>query len=449
MSRDRGRRFYDVAIEPSASAFLQASSQAVSRADASSSRQSEVAAEQQSLPSYFALNFNFKPDSTHDCKKGALYQPGPSRSSAADWQFELESNEVDDSAHAGSSTDASNEQRKKPAHIFTGPQTAAKAYDVVLIWDQEAQVYRLDRVAATFSLKYERSKTTYSSESRDAWTKVAKRPKKRPVEPSTSQKIASTSDLDRRDTSHNSTFIQTRQSDGTLPTSRETSKSSLPSNSSSRQAGLKLRSRESVVAAPLRRSSRRSLAVEMEEFDDRSGPSAEPAADPTPTSSKRSLEPQPANSQRRLDPKKAKVPPLQDHPSPTEAPAGLRRSRRRSSQAQAEESSSPSQSHTPSAFLKVIAKEDEDEPEKPEADEDDLAMQLERELERELDIDMEVDGSEDEPHSPPPPPARTRTALSPVSRLKLSDRQSTISTPKAHTPDLEDAPLLHLLHRSA
>ncbi|CCF53266.1 hypothetical protein NDA11_000960 [Ustilago hordei] len=405
MSNSTKRRLYDIAIEPSAASLLSSHLQSSSNHSDSTS---------QSLPNYFALNFNFKPDSTQDCKKGALFQPGPSRSQNAEWHFELESNEHD--------TDANGESGgKKPAHVFTGPQTAAKAYDLVLVWDAAAKVYRLDRVAATFALKYERSKTVLSLQNHDVWESEAVKPKKRPVQDSSMQRRTTPSSVER-------------------DYSSLTEDSRAGSSGRNRQGELKLRGKTSTVMAPVRRSSRRNIAVEMEEFDDQPessiGPSAASANDDR---SKRSSAIQETSSNKGVV--HGTKEPATKHSLAPEPPqgstSGLRRSR--SSQAQGEtSSSSPQQPPTPTITdSQTTATGAASVPEGSEGEDDDLALELERELEREIEIEMEDISQHEAPTDTEARSASTRT-LSPASRLDANDKQVKISTPKAHTPDAED-----------
>lgn len=436
MSRDRSRRFHEVAIEPSASALLEAVSHVGSHGDIHDTlRHEEVITNRQPLPSYFTLNFNFKPDSTHDCKRGALFQPGPSRNTNADWQLELESNE-----EAVSSTAADEIGKKKPAHIFTGPQTAAKAYDLVLVWDEAAKVYRLDRVASTFSFKYERSKTVLSNQSQEAWTKEAAKPKKRPNQdvPLARSDISASGSVRRGKAQSSAALLKRDQ------TSQGAERSSIPS-SSSKAGDSKLRGKTSTVMAPLRRSSRRSIAVEMEEFDDGPETLAVPSTSSSTNHAKKSSMPQEEDPPARQESKKAKIAALPENPaSPSEPAGGLRRSRRRSSQAQVEQASSPTHRHNSSETSEPAIAEKVEEPQTLEGDDDDLALELERELEREIEIEME-DVSEDEEPAAPVPASSSSVAkqsmdrsLSPVSRLKHADRQMKVNTPEAHTPDLDD-----------
>ncbi|KAJ9478073.1 EAF domain-containing protein [Pseudozyma hubeiensis] len=417
MSNNKGRRFYDVAIEPSTASLLSAASQGTSQASTRSS-----------LPNYVALNFNFKPDSAHDFRKGALFQSGSSSNVNTDWQLELESTETE----AGPSTDSNAAARQKQAHVFTGPQTAAKAYDLVLIWDDKMKGYRLDRIASTFTLKYERSKTLLSNKSQDVWDTAARKPSRR--------------------ASANSTVLQSisdEKQEGIRRTSNQVAQPPSAIAASKRAGELKLRGKTSSVAAPVRRSSRISVAVEMEEFDDRSGSPAETSIGPA-SRSKRSSVSQENELRSKEDSKRVKLPDTtKERSSNDEPPVGLRRSRRRSSQAQAEEDplSSP---HTdpvsrsePTSAAKIETAPHID------AEDDDLALELERELLRELDVEMR-DRSEVEERPPPsavsanlPAKSFSNRSLSPVSRLKRGERQMKVSTPKAHTPDLDDASLHH------
>lgn len=441
MSRDRNRRFHEVTVEPSASALLEAVSQAgkgSAHSDIHDILRHEEASPGRPLPSYFSVNFNFKPDSTHDCKKGALFQPGPSRNSNADWQLELESNEHD---HDADST-AEDAGKKKPAHVFTGPQTAAKAYDLVLVWDQTARVYRIDRIASTLSLKYERSKTTLSTQSHEVWTNDAAKAKKRSTQAGSVARSA-----DRQGESRSSATSLTRDT-GLQGTDRT------PFAASNSWSGeLKLRSKASTVMAPVRRSSRRSIAVEMEEFDDRPEAPAEPPSVASVSQSKRSSLPHEDEPPGKAEAKKAKLPaPSEKQTSPIESAGSLRRSRRRSSQAQAEEPSSPPPQPPPQRTLtgtfEPTGEEKDETGENLEADDDDLALELEKELEREIEIEMEDVSESNEPtpamESGSETKRLTKRSLSPVSRLKFSDRQVKIDTPKAHTPDPDDVSVLRM-----
>lgn len=434
MSRDRGRRFHNVVVEPSASALLEAVSQAGKGSGHSELHESlrhDDALNRQPSSSYFALNFNFKPDSTHDCKKGTLFQPGLSRNPNADWQLELEGNETEH--EAGPSTGFDDTSRKKPAHVFTGPQTSAKAYDLVLVWDSTAKVYRLDRIASTFSLKYERSKTVLSSQSQEAWSNDALKPKKRPTHDISSTRLpASAHSLDRKADPPSSATTPLRDH-------------SIQVADRSRPGELKLRSKTSTVMAPVRRSSRRSMAVEMEEFDDGPQPASEPSASTSTGRSKRGSISQEAEPSGKTETKKAKASAAPEKPaSPVETASTLRRSRRRSSQAQIEEASSPPHGRRSSGASEPAIAEKVEEPESLEAEDVDLALELERELEREIEIEMEdVNETEEPAPSFKTKPAvftqpRPDRSLSPASRLKHSDRQMKINTPKAHTPDIEE-----------
>ncbi|SPO23345.1 uncharacterized protein UTRI_02023 [Ustilago trichophora] len=439
MSRDRSRRFHEVAVEPSASALLEAVSHAGSHGDIHDAlRHEEAIINRQRLPNYYALNFNFKPDSTHDCKRGALFQPGPSRNTNADWQLELESNEADQESVSSSATDEIG--KRKPAHIFTGPQTAAKAYDLVLVWDEAAKVYRLDRIASTFSFKYERSKTILSNQSQEAWTEEAAKPKKRPNQDvSLARSDMSASGSVRRGEAQSSAVLLKRDQ-----TSQGAERSPIPS-SSGKAGDLKLRGKTSTVMAPVRRSSRRSIAVEMEEFDDGPGLLAEPSTSSRNNHAKKSSMPQEEDTLARQESKKAKLAALPENSaSPSEPAGGLRRSRRRSSQAQVEQASSPTHRRNSSETPEPAIAEKVEEPQTLEGDDDDLALQLERELEREIEIEMEDVSEDEEPAAPAPALSSsvakqsTERSLSPLSRLKHADGQMKVNTPKAHTPDLED-----------
>ncbi|SPO22028.1 uncharacterized protein UTRI_02023_B [Ustilago trichophora] len=442
MSRDRIRRFQEVTVGPSASALLEAVSHAGSHGDVHDTlRHEEVFTNRQPLPNYFALNFNFKPDSTHDCKRGALFQPGPSRNTNADWQLELESHEADQEAVSGSAMDET--AKKKPAHIFTGPQTAAKAYDLVLVWDEAAQVYRLDRIASAFSFKYERSKTVLSNQSQDVWTKETAKSKKRSIQdgPLARSDISASGSVRPGEAQSSAALLERNQ------TSQGAERSSRPS-SSSKSGDLKLRGKTSTAMTPVRRSSRRSIAVEMEEFDDGPETLVEPSTSSSTDHVKRSSMPQEEDPPTRQESKKAKVAaPPEKSASPSEPAGGLRRSRRRSSQAQVEEASSPPHRRRSSETSEPAIVEKVEEPQTLEGDDDDLALELERELEREIEIEME-DASEAEEQAAPAPISSSLVAkrstdrsISPVSRLKHAERQMKVNTPKAHTPDLDDVPV--------
>lgn len=412
MSRDRSRTFYPVAVEPSASALLAAASHA--RVDEASSRST--------LPSYVALNFNFKPDSTHDCKKGALYQSGMSRNANADWQLEMESTEAEEEAGSTSAPDAA---KKKPAHVFTGPQNQAKTYDVVLVWDDKARIYRLDRIASTFSLKYERSKTVLSDQSQDVWRSNAVKASKRSV---------ADGDMPR-------TAAADRHSASASAASGRSAETSSSVASSTKLGELKLRGKGTSVATPVRRSSRISVTAEMEEFDDQFGSPAE-ALNASTSRSKKSSVSRDHESLNKEEGKRVKLADTtKERASSDELASGLRRSRRRSSQAQTEDGlvSPPLNESGPSVASKVA------EAATAEADDDDLALELERELQRELDVEMpDTSGSEDMPLPGAVQASRSakstsNRSLSPVSRLKRGERQMKISTPKAHTPDPDGA----------
>ncbi|CDW99520.1 hypothetical protein [Sporisorium scitamineum] len=410
MSRDTGsRRLYPVAVEPSASALLASASQAGS-SKITSHHDPNEASSREALPRYVALNFNFKPDSAHDCKRGALFQPGSSRNVNADWQLELESTEAESEAGPSSA--------KKPAHVFTGPQTAVKVYDLVLVWDEEAEVYRLDRIASAFSLKYERSKTVLSVQSQDVWTDDSARAKKRAIAGGSLSRPAA---VDTRDAGR-------RLAEASM---------SIPS----KPAGeLKLKSKASTVMAPVRRSSRRSLAVEMEEFEDRSESPADSSSTASAARSKRNSVSKEGDVRSREDSKRVKMQESGKERGSRDEPAGgLRRSRRRSSQAQADETTQSTQrSDAPTVAPKP------DTLENAEGDDDDLALELERELERELEIEMQDVNESDDLSPSSTSPIRTTTkaasnrSLSPISRLQRGERAMKISTPKAHTPDLDE-----------
>ncbi|GAC96121.1 hypothetical protein PHSY_003701 [Pseudozyma hubeiensis SY62] len=418
MSNNKGRRFYDVAIEPSTAALLSAVSQ-------TGTSQANI---RSSLPNYVALNFNFKPDSAHDCRKGALFQPGSSSNVNADWQLELESTDTE----AGPSTDSKAAARHQHAHVFTGPQTSAKAYDLVLIWDDKMRGYRLERIASTFSLKYERSKTILSKKSQDVWESDAAKPSKRAS--ANSVMLRSTSD-DKQDETR-----RTSNHPAQLPSAIAGGK---------RAGELKLRGKTSNVAAPVRRSSRISVAVEMEEFDDRSvSPVESPAG--SASRSKRSSVSQENELRSKDENKRVKLPEaIQQRSSNDEPAVGLRRSRRRSSQAQTEDGPLSSPHSDPVSRSEPTLAAEVETARHTDAEDDDLALELERELQRELDVEMR-DKSEVEERPRPrtisanlPAKSTSNRSLSPVSRLKRGERQMKVSTPKAHTPDLDDASLHH------
>lgn len=411
MSGPGKRRFHQVVVEPSAQALLSAAAQGGSR---NTSDHGDVHPSPQPLPSYVALNFNFKPDSTHDCKKGALFQPGSSRNSNADWQLELDSNDVKNEAGPSSMADAEGTSKKVSAHIFTGPQTAAKAYDLVLVWDETARVYRLDRIASTFALKFERSKTVLSSQSQDVWEGKAVKPKKRALEES----------------------APLRPADSAGPSYDARAPG---------QGALKLRSKPSSAASAstVRRSSRRSLAVEMEEFEDPSGSLGDDRKDVSASRVKRSSPASETGILSKEESKRVKSSASTKDRRPSDESVGeLRRSRRRSSQAQAEEASrEPVQPDTDVATPSTA-----NAPDGMDADDDGLALELELELERELEVEKNDPSEAEEEEARPaayssntkPKLTSTRT-LSPVSRLKRAERESKIDTPKAHTPDLDEA----------
>ena len=315
--------------------------------------------------------------------------------------------------------------------MFKGPQTAVKAYDLVLVWDKTANVYRLDRIASAFSLKYERSKTTLSAQSQDVWERSTVPAKKRNVadDISTPRSAAAGArgNVKRLDSSVGHDLGSHSAGSSTAP----------PSIKSSGE--LKLRSRTSTVQAPVRRSSRRSLAVEMEEFEDRrESPSESSSATPANRPKRSSLSKE-SEIRSKGDNKRVKLPDSGIERGSTDEPAGgLRRSRRRSSQAQAEEEASQSTVREPDPAPEADAVEGM------EGDDDDLALELERELERELEVDMQdVVAPEEQAPSGAAPSHNIATStsnrsLSPISRLKLGERQMKISTPKAHSPDLDD-----------
>ncbi|KIS70668.1 uncharacterized protein UMAG_12168 [Mycosarcoma maydis] len=424
MSRDTGRRFYPVALEPSVSASLGAASHS-GPGDASA---------RSSLPSYVALNFNFKPDSTIDCKRGALFQPGPSRNVNADWQLELESTEMVGESGSSSTTDNISASKKKHAHVFTGPQTLAKAYDLVLVWDETARIYRMDRIASTFSLKYERSKTTLSTNGQDVWKSDAVKPSKRSISGGSDIRPAAEwqEGTGRTASTHN-------------PDSNSHSVEATPTLSNGRKPGeLKLRSKASPIVAPVRRSSRFSLAVEMEEFDDHSESPAE-TSKASANRSKRSHTSQETEVRNKEESKKVKLPAsaIKDLGVSDEPAAGLRRSRRRSSQAQGDAQSSP---HDHSAAEGLSSTVKTDAAKSADGDDDELALELERELQRELEVEMQ-DANEAEQQARSSEDSTIKVAkstsnrsLSPVSRLKRGEMRMKISTPKAHSPELDNTP---------
>lgn len=456
MSRTTNRTFYEVAVEPSASALLQAVSQATSSADTSRNDvhdnvRHEGATDRQPLPNYVAFNFNFKPDSTHDCRKGALFQPSLNRAQTTDWQLELESNEAENDAGSSTTVSVSDAARKKPAHVFTGPQTAAKAYDLVLVWDAAARMYRLDQLAATFSLKYERSKTTLSDQSQQVWASSSARPAKRATNEGSVSRTAATSTTTNSTQNSRHSVIAPNRGSSRLSEVDDGSSEARTASSSGKLGGLKLRSRASASTLPVRRSSRRSLAVEMEEFEDQPDTSAEPPVSDTISRSRRSSTLQ--TSQQRIPTESSKKANA-DEVSDTDPAVALRRRRRRSSQTQAEDTSNSPRGQSPSADTGALAAAAEggEEPDAMEGEDDDLARALERELEREIEIEMH-DISENDEQVPPAQmqaPPKTDRALSPVSRLKHSERQNRISTPNAHTPDSDDVatvrPSLSLRH---
>ncbi|TKY87235.1 hypothetical protein EX895_003912 [Sporisorium graminicola] len=428
MSREAGRRrLYPVAVEPSASDLFAAVSQAGNNKSANHHAHDETRS-REALPRYVALNFNFKPDSTHDCKQGALFQPDSNRNVNADWQLELESTETESEPGPSTVSDG-NSASRKPAHVFTGPQTVVKSYDLVLVWDREAKVYRLDRIASAFSLKYERSKTVLSAQSHDVWKNGTAKAKKRALVEDRKPRQAT---AETRGTS--------KRYDTSVDQGRGSRSAEVSASTPTKPLGeLKLKSKASTVMAPVRRSSRRSLAVEMEEFADRSeSPVGSPSAPSAARSTKRSSVSKDSDLRGKEESKKVKVQESnKERGSSDETASALRRSRRRSSQAQVDESEPSSQRSHAAA---VASKGDG-----AEGDDDDLALQLERELERELEVEMhDLNESKDaSPSSTAPAPASTKAtsgrSLSPVSRLKRGDGAGKISTPKAHTPDLDEA----------
>lgn len=426
MSNEQARRFHDVAIASSASAFLKSASQAAHVKD--SELRKEEATSQPPLSKYFALNFNFKPDSTHDCKKGALFQPGPSHSHSADWQLEFEANENGSDPNTSSTpADADAAPRKKPAHVFTGPQTTAKAYDVVLIWDKAAGVYRLDRIASAFSLKYERSKTVLSSQSQEVWVKDATKPEKRSVPRPTGPALAAANSL--------------KRDYGALSQGAGEGSRTPSSSVTTRHEGLKLRSKASTLAPPLRRSSRRSLAVEVEEFDDGAEALRQSQVDGAGRSAEASSSAE-VEAPSKNDSRKAKdSAQTEEPPTASQHKGELRRSRRRSGQTQNEQIPNPPESRPLTGPSEATPVEDSALPQSPEADADDLALELERELEREIDLGVSGDDDQAPPIQKGADFAVKQTpprSLSPVSRIQQSDRQNKINTPKAHTPETED-----------
>lgn len=177
--------------------------------------------------------------------------------------------------------------------------------------------------------------------------------------------------------------------------------------------------------------------MEMEEFEDQPDTSAEPPVSDTTSRSRRSSTLQASERRIPTESKKANA----DEVSDTDPAVALRRSRRRSSQTQAEDTFNSPRGQSPSADTGALAAaEGGEEPDAMEGEDDDLARALERELEREIEIEMH-DISENDEQVPPAQmqaPPRTDRALSPVSRLKHSERQNRISTPNAHTPDSDD-----------
>lgn len=79
---------------------------------------------------------NFKPESIATGSTGVLHNLSPERSAAnaatSDWMLEFAS--PDSSAQDGSQAKASH------VYGYTGPQTAAKDVDCVLVWDEATQV---------------------------------------------------------------------------------------------------------------------------------------------------------------------------------------------------------------------------------------------------------------------------------------------------------------------
>ncbi|SNX83037.1 uncharacterized protein MEPE_01743 [Melanopsichium pennsylvanicum] len=452
MSRKKDRRFCNVDVNPSASALFQSVSEV--------GKSPEVNDSSRPLPSYFALNFNFKPESTHSSSRGALFQPSTSRSAGAEWQLELESNEPQD-PHIQSSSDGHNEAAKKQkgAHVFTGPQTTAKSYDLVLIWDEVQKVYKLERLASTFSFKYERGKTMLSGASQDVWASDAIKSRKRSIDDAfVARSIASGSGSQNR-------RREARTSVSTKYESEEASRTSTNltvSTSNPGSGGLKLRSKPTTtvrtIHPPVRRSSRRSIAVDMEEFDDAPPvisdppPSANTAAssrtkcgDTTKDLNARAAEPE--SKETKALSHRTSLQSAQEA-APSLEPAGgapLRRSRRRSSQAHTEGvTTNPLQRKcTPSATSEAGAakgKVSKRTTEEEEAEEDNLALELERELEREFEMEMEDASDRDEPGASASPAVLEQTttadrALSPVSCLKRGEMGAKINSPKAHTPD--------------
>lgn len=178
--------------------------------------------------------------------------------------------------------------------------------------------------------------------------------------------------------------------------------------------------------------------MEMEEFEDRSESPAEAVSSAASVvrPSKRNSVSKEGDLRSKEDSKRVKVHESGKERGPSDEPAGgLRRSRRWSSQAQADEGVQSSQRSDGTAAAPKVD-------ESAEGDDDDLALELERELERELEVEMR-DASEPEEASAASTQAtkmKTNRSLSPVSRLKRGERAMKISTPKAHTPDLDDAP---------
>ena len=118
---------------------------------------------QSPLPALFSLKYNFKPESVADSTRGVLHNP--SSSSTAGWQLELDAGATLSNSSLDTPTSSPTKATglsKKPAHTFSGSQSSARNLDCVLVWDPRSRSYTLDRLAATLTLKFERSKTNLS-----------------------------------------------------------------------------------------------------------------------------------------------------------------------------------------------------------------------------------------------------------------------------------------------
>ncbi|PWY98465.1 hypothetical protein BCV70DRAFT_201774 [Testicularia cyperi] len=363
------RDLYDVTVEPSAAQLLRARSDNANEGSSS-------------LSNLFSFSYNFKPDSASDSTRGALFAQGSRPSDTSDWLLELEAEGASSSSShdAHQTVEASGSATRKPAHVFSGPQHPAKTFDLVLVWDDVSQSYRLDRMASVFTLKYERSKTTLSDKSHRAWSEDAQLAKRRATEDSPRQQT--------RDESRTKKMPVTNQRSRTA---LQTPATDVPRRSSRRlsQAAFKNTMDVEEFDSPptpenvptTQKSAAKSTAEEAQVTRGRELPAAvaderkEPPEEEPPLSGLRISHSVPRKTEVTAEP-----PAKETRRSPETLPT---------QQVQDQEPDEPGAIDIEETHKDTIAEAADDEENDPE--EDDLALQLEREIEEEIELDADLD----------------------------------------------------------